>query len=106
MRFLLAPYPDYLRHNTGKIGTHDASIQSSRWTPGNNVYNTDMEFSHVNNGSTSPVGTLPQSEATSASRKFANGRIHTHGAIAGGVAYGWGRLRERRCGRAQRKPSL
>ena len=52
MPFLLAPYADYLRHDAGKIRTHDASIQSSRRTPGNDVYDPDVEFSHVKTGST------------------------------------------------------
>jgi hypothetical protein len=47
MPLLPAPYTDYLRHDAGKIGIHDASIQSSRRTPGNDIDDPDMEFSHA-----------------------------------------------------------
>src|SRR5215471_21065888 len=47
MPLLPAPYTDYLWHDAGKIGIHHASIQSARRAPGNDIYDPDVEFSHM-----------------------------------------------------------
>jgi len=44
---LSAPNPDYLRHDAGKIGIHDASVQSSRWALGDDIDDANTEFLHV-----------------------------------------------------------
>jgi hypothetical protein len=46
MFFLHAPYTDYLRHDAGEIGIHDASVQGARGTSGDDIYDPDMQFSH------------------------------------------------------------
>src|SRR5207249_7327899 len=56
-----APHTDDLRHNAGKIGIHDARIQSSRGAPGNEIYDPDLEFSHAQTNSPGPVGTPSES---------------------------------------------
>ena len=45
MSLLAAPDADYLRHDTGKIGIHDAGVQRSRWTLGDDIDDADAEFS-------------------------------------------------------------
>ena len=52
MPLLPAPYTDYLWHDAGKIGIHHASIQSARRTSRNDIYDSDVEFSHGRNDAT------------------------------------------------------
>src|SRR3972149_5980327 len=47
MSLFSAPGTDHLRHDAGKIGIHDASIQRSRGAPGYDINDPDTKFSHV-----------------------------------------------------------
>ena len=79
MSLLPAPDADYLRHDAGKVGIHDAGIQSSRGAPGHDIDDPDMEFSHAETQSSAPAGSPSESKGLSASRKSIHGRIITEG---------------------------
>ena len=60
MPLISAPYADYLGHDAGKIRIHHPSIQTPSGSSRNDIYDPDMEFSHVENAPSLPREMLIQ----------------------------------------------